>query len=307
MFPVLLRFPMPWGDPDTYFPVRMFGLLVILAFLAGAWLVARRGRDAPTPRTSAFDLCFHLLAAGLVGSRALYVAQHVERFEGRWLQVIAIWEQGLVWWGGFALAVAVVAVWARAQRRPFLTVTDSIVPGLALALAIGWIGSYCAGDHHGVHVTDGSGEWVSAAEDAPAYAVQYPGPDAGWRYEYSETPADFRAPYYIVPTQLIASLAHLSLLVLVLLLAARARAQRRGRLTGVFLVVHSTALFALEPLRGDVERVRDVLGTPLTFTQACAIPVALAGLWLSLRPPRPLGDDGGKPEVVREEQAVDSE
>jgi len=35
--------------------------------------------------------------------------------------------------------------------------------------------------------------------------------------------------------------------------------------------------------RGDVEPVQDVFGTPLPFTQAVAVPVSLAGLWLLFR------------------------
>src|SRR5215831_10513102 len=98
MFPVLFRVPLdwlPWVEKDTYFPIRMFGVMVILGFLLGTWIVSRRlkRQNVMEPQDS-FDFCFYLLAVGILGCRVLYIVQNFEQFQGKFLKVFAIWEGG---------------------------------------------------------------------------------------------------------------------------------------------------------------------------------------------------------------------
>ena len=107
MWPVLFRVPFFWSKSSSYFPIRMFGIMVILGFLAGTWLIARRlrARKVMAPQDT-FDFCFYLLATGILGSRLMYVFQNFSEFRGRFFAIFKIWEGGLVWYGGFVLESA---------------------------------------------------------------------------------------------------------------------------------------------------------------------------------------------------------
>lgn len=298
MLPVLFRIPMswtPWGDEDSTFPIRMFGVMVILGFLAGTWLVGRRlEKRRILDRQEAFDFCFYLLAMGIAGSRLLYVLQEFDQFRGKFFKVFAIWEGGLVWYGGFA-AAALFAFWWLAKRKlPVLQVTDAAALGLALALAIGRWGCFCAGDDYGAKILGGDGLPITSADAAPWYAVQFPLAAEGspWpHYDYGETPREFRAPFWLHPVQLYMSLSNF--VVLGLLLTAdrlKAAAGRPGFLSASYLLLYPIARFVVELWRGDIDRGVDVMGTGLSFSQAFGIPVFLCGVMLMRkvlsRPPK---------------------
>ena len=288
MLPVLFRIPMswtPWGDEDSYFPIRMFGVMVILGFLAGTWLVGKRlEKHRILDRQETFDFCFYLLASGIAGSRLLYVLQEFDQFRGKALKVFAIWEGGLVWYGGFA-AAALFAFWWLAKRKlPVLQVTDAAALGLALALAIGRWGCFCAGDDYGAKILGPDGQPIVEAAKAPWYAVQFPHATAEspWpHYDYTETPASFRAPFWLHPAQLYMSLSNF--IVLALLFAVgrlKAALGRPGFITAGYLMLYPIARFTVEFWRGDEDRGTDVLGTGLSFSQAFGIPIFLCGVAL---------------------------
>ncbi len=284
MLPVLFRIPLPWGDPGTYFPIRMFGVLVILGFLAGTWLVGRRlAARGIMDREQSFDFCFYLLAVGIAGSRILYFLQNTEEFRGHAGKVFAIWEGGLVWYGGFAASAVFAFAWLAKRKLPVLEVTDALAMGLALALAIGRWGCFCAGDDYGAKVLGADGNPIEAADQAPWWAVQFPNPTegGGWPYyQHSETSQAFRAPYWLHPVQIYMSLANFVVLgALFAIGRLRAAAARPGVLTAAYLMLYPVARFVCEYWRGDADRGEDVV-LGLSFSQAFGVPVFLVGVAL---------------------------
>jgi phosphatidylglycerol:prolipoprotein diacylglycerol transferase len=296
MLPVLFRIPMswtPWGDEGSYFPIRMFGVMVILGFLAGTWLVGRRlEKRGILERQESFDFCFYLLAMGIAGSRLLYVLQNFSDFKGKFFKVFAIWEGGLVWYGGFAAAAIFAFLWLNKRKLPVLQVTDAAALGLALALAIGRWGCFCAGDDYGAKILGPDGLPIESADAAPWYAVQFPlaegrGADSAWpHYEYGETPGpldaeSFRAPYWLHPAQLYMSLSNFAVLGL-LLAGSRLKwaLGRPGFISALYLLIYPIGRFTVELWRGDLDRGTDVMGTGLSFSQAFGIPVFLCGIML---------------------------
>lgn len=279
MWPVLFRIPLPWGDPNTYFPIRMFGVMVILGFLAGQWVVGRRLKGRKILDTQeTFDFCFYLLAVGILGSRLMYVIQEFEQFRGKFFQTFAIWQGGLVWYGGFIAAALFAFWWLWKKKLPVLEVSDAAVLGLALALAVGRIGCFCAGDDYGKYIVAEDGTPIVSEEHAPWYAIQVPNEstETNWRYAYTETPPSFRAPNWLHPTQLYMSLSNLVVFGGLLLIAGWAT--RPGVLTASYFLLYPPARFVVEFWRGDVDRGVDVMGTGLSFSQFLGIPIFAVGL-----------------------------
>ncbi|HZD79471.1 MAG TPA: prolipoprotein diacylglyceryl transferase family protein [Actinomycetota bacterium] len=127
-----------------------FGVFVGLGMLVGAWVFVRHGRRAGMDAEELGALAWWILIAGFVGARLMYVIAHIGDFVSRPWAVVAVWEGGLEFSGGFIAAVAVVLWWLRRHRDvPGLTLADGVVLGLAPGLAIGRIGCYSVGEHLG--------------------------------------------------------------------------------------------------------------------------------------------------------------
>jgi len=134
--------------PVLFGPVKSYGFLLALSFLAAIWLGVRRGRRRGMSSETVLDLVFIILVSSLVGVRLFYVVTHLGDFDSL-LEVLVIWDGGLTLYGGIVAAIA--ATWWACRRRglAFLGVADVLVPGLALGLGITRIGCFLAGCCYG--------------------------------------------------------------------------------------------------------------------------------------------------------------
>jgi phosphatidylglycerol:prolipoprotein diacylglycerol transferase len=145
------------GIPYRTFPIievgpltiRVFGLMVALGMLIGIMVAARRNERFGVPRSDTERVGFILVVAGLVGARLLWVVTNLEQIDSP-LDVIAVWEGGLQFTGGFVTAILLAPLltrsWGGTQRWVLL---DGAVIGLAIGQAIGRIGCYAVGEHLG--------------------------------------------------------------------------------------------------------------------------------------------------------------
>jgi phosphatidylglycerol:prolipoprotein diacylglycerol transferase len=284
MFPVLVEIPLgwlPWVADDFSFPIRMFGVMVILGFLAGTWVVSKRLKERGIMESQdSFDFCFYLLAVGILGSRILYVMQNWGQFAGKgqpW-RIFYIWEGGLVWYGGMAASVVFAFWWLWKKKLPVLPCADAAAMGVAIAHAIGRIGCFFAGDDYGRHVLAEDGKVLQSPAPGPWYAVQFPKHTAGPRYAYSETPAAFCDPYWVHPVQLYMAFGNLVVFVCLLLIGRRAK--RPGVVAASYLLIYPVNRFVVEFWRGDADRLDDVWHTGLSFSQMFGIPMVLLGFFV---------------------------
>lgn len=126
-------------------PVKTFGVMFAVGFLAAGGLLARRLREQGRPSDWAYEIIFAGLAGGLVGARVYYLFQHGEQFRADPLGS-AFGGTGLVWYGGAIGGALAVCAWA--WRRGVLGVglLDLCAPSLALGYAIGRVGCQISGD-----------------------------------------------------------------------------------------------------------------------------------------------------------------
>ena len=67
---------------------------------------------------------------------------------------LAIWEGGLVWYGGFIGATLAVIIFSRKHGIPFFCLGDAMAPGTFLGLTMGGFGCLAAGDDFGRPILD---------------------------------------------------------------------------------------------------------------------------------------------------------
>ena len=123
-------------DLRAYGLVIAIGIVVAVSFAQRRW--AGRGGD---PRDIS-SLATWSVIAGLVGARAYHVLTDLDRFRGRWVHVLAVWEGGLGIPGGLLAGVLTGAWLANRRGLPVGRILDAVAPAIPVAQAIGRLGNW---------------------------------------------------------------------------------------------------------------------------------------------------------------------
>jgi phosphatidylglycerol---prolipoprotein diacylglyceryl transferase len=205
--------------------LRSYGVLLALSFFIGIYVArARAPRHGIDPQRL-LDVYLLIVVAALVGSRLLYVAEHVSQYTEDPGRLLQLRRGGLSMYGGVVLAVIAAGVYCKRTGVPFLNLADTCAPSLALGEAITRIGCFLNGCCFG-------------KPSMVPWAMVFPPHSAA---------GEVFAGVAIHPTQLYASLAHFA--IFAVLLAAGRKTQAPGTLIGLFLVLHATARLGAETLR----------------------------------------------------------
>lgn len=131
------------------FSIRTFGLMVALGVMVGAMIASRIGERWGVPADDTIGLATRLVVAGVIGARLTWVLTHLDQIDSA-VDVVAVWEGGLQFSGGFIAGVLVgiptFRKWSRLTRWRML---DGFALGLAVGLAFGRVGCYAVGEHLG--------------------------------------------------------------------------------------------------------------------------------------------------------------
>jgi phosphatidylglycerol:prolipoprotein diacylglycerol transferase len=261
------------------FPIRLFGILVVLGFLAAAKVMsARNTRMGLLTGDETFDLAFYMLLAGILGARLLHVLQNFDKYAGKILDIIAIWDGGLVWYGGAVAATFFAWYWLAKRNKDLWAVSDSVAVAVPLGHAIGRLGCFMAGCDYGRRVA------VAAGESPPWWAVHFPNEPQGgplaslvpysMRYD-AETDTDV----YLHPVQIYLSLFNLATFAVLFVIDRRTKGQFRGRLSALYLISYAVGRGVIEHWRGDEDRGM-YFGGALSFSQIVSILVVIAGVMM---------------------------
>ena len=98
------------------FHLRVFGLMVGLGVLFGAWVAGAYGERWGVDRDDTYRLATKLVVAGVVGARLTWVVSHWDQINSP-VDVVAVWNGGLQFSGGFVAAVIVGRPTFRAWKK----------------------------------------------------------------------------------------------------------------------------------------------------------------------------------------------
>lgn len=141
MYPVLFKI-----GPLTFYS---WGLMVALGFLIGLWLTYRAAKKTGYPADKVLDCSVYALAAGIVGARLFYILGFWPDFQNDTVEIIKIWDGGMVFWGGLLFAIGAIALYCRRQKISVLKFFDLAAGPTALGYAIGRIGCLLNGCCYG--------------------------------------------------------------------------------------------------------------------------------------------------------------
>ncbi len=128
------------------FRIYTYGTLIAL----GVWLAIQGMKRYA--RTTGFlkddqvyDMVFTLLAASFFGARLFYVAQHADWYSAHPLEIPAVWQGGLIFYGGYPAGVAALVMYFKKQKIDVRDGFDFMGPFVALVHAFGRIGCFLNG------------------------------------------------------------------------------------------------------------------------------------------------------------------
>ena len=243
--------------PDLFsigpFTLHTYGLFVAVGFLVGLMVTIRIGKGQGITPQQTMDMGFLMIVAAIVGSRLLYILMNLGYYAQRPMDILKLWQGGLVFSGGVVCVILSVLWYTRRHQLSFWKMADMWAPAMAIGQGIGRIGCFMAGCCYGKPT----------------------GSDWGMVFTNPHSLAPLNIPLH--PTQLYSSVSNF-IIFFVLLLLHRKKAFD-GQVFLWLLVLHSTARLFVERFRGDDRGM--VFQSGMTVTQLVTL-VILFGAILTL-------------------------
>jgi len=244
--------------------VRWYGLMYLAGFAAGWWLGLRRiargtGAGAPPVSREQFDDLLFLAVLGVIlGGRLGYVLFYKPTYYLEHpLEMLAIWQGGMSFHGGFLGVLLAMVFAARRHRIDWLRLMDFVAPLVPLGIAAGRLGNFINGELYG-RVTD------------LPWGMLFRSPGAG------DVPRH--------PSQLYQfALEGVALFAILWWFSAKPRP--RGQVSALFLIGYGAFRFVAEFAR-EPDVFLGLLAFGMSMGQWLSLPMIAAGVWLWRRSAR---------------------
>ena len=217
--------------------IYSYGLMLALAFIIGTYLAQKRAAKEGINTNILLDLIFYILISSIVGARALFVALNWNYYREHLLDILKVWEGGLVFYGGLLLAFIVTVWFLKKHKLSFWKIADIISPSLAIGIAIGRIGCFLNGCCYG-KISSQWGVSFPGAQNSPAFAQQVLD---------GLIPPTAQCSLPVIPTQLYDSLSGIVLFLMLLILEKHKKFE--GYVFSWFLLMYSISRFIIEGFR----------------------------------------------------------
>lgn len=148
MYPVFFDVP-NWVPFLGGAPITSFGVFMLFAFLTAGYVLRAELRRTGEDPEKAWDFVFMAVVGGILGAKGYYLILNFPDTVANPRQMIFS-RGGLVWYGGFLMATALVIWEIRRQKLSVPAMADLMAPALALSYAVGRIGCFLVGDDWGL-------------------------------------------------------------------------------------------------------------------------------------------------------------
>jgi phosphatidylglycerol:prolipoprotein diacylglycerol transferase len=267
------------------FPVRSYGISILVAFLAGLWLVRKRAPKFGFDAGKVTDLCFYTLIFGILGARVVFLLQDIGYYSKHLNEVFTLEFAGLTSFGGLLGGAAYVIFWGVRHKVRLASLLDLLAPAFMLGHVFGRVGCFLNGCCYG-----------RMCDASFPLATHFEGVSGAHQ-----------------PAQLYDSV--MNLVGVGMLLLYERRGFRPGQGVGMFLILHGLTRFIYEFWRaGTQQEVNTGIasstywpGLPITQAQAMALALILAGavVWFvaarrpvaPIDPPADEAEKTGTPEM----------
>lgn len=250
------------------FPIRSFGVMMVIAFFTAIWLATRRAQRFGLDGSKIQDASLLIIFAGVFGARLAYIVQNISYFKTHQSELYSLRFEGLTSFGGLIAGGLALYLYARKQKLSVFSFMDTCAVPVLVAHAIGRIGCFLNGCCYG-----------HACPTSPP-GVHFEG----------------RTGFFL-PAQLYDSAM---VMVGVGLLALFERSPRKpGNSIGMAFVIYGASRFIYEYWREGVT-AELIKGTPFTLGQVFSLATVLLGLVFMLSSRRQLNMVAEEPSLIQE-------
>lgn len=242
MYPVLFHYGI--------FTIYTYGFFVALGVISGISLARSEAGRVGIDPDKIMDLCFYIILSAIFGARLLYVATNLDFFTHYPLEIIKIWNGGLVFYGGFIAALVAAVVIVRVYRLPLARTAD--IAGLAVPLGqfFGRIGCLSAGCCYGKTC------------------------DLPWAVTFHNFASLARIGVPLHPTQMYSAASNFSIFMILFLMRKHKRFD--GQIFWLYVLMYGVMRSIIEIYRGDF-RGAYIFGI-LSISQAIGLGMAALAL-----------------------------
>ena len=268
MYPVFFQIPQ-WVPFLGGQPITSFGVFMLLAFLTAGYVLRAELQRVNEDPDKAWDFVFMAVIGGILGAKVYYLLLNFPSLIEDPIRMVFS-RGGLVWYGGFLLATALVIREIRRQELSVPVMADLMAPALALAYAVGRIGCFLVGDDWGLPTDSFLG--VRFPQGAPATTVQ----NIEQMFGITVDPAlieEYGNVVPVHPTQLYE--VGMSTLIFFILWRIREHGHQKGWLFMLWLGCAGVERFLVEFLRAKDDRFFGVL----TVAQIISLAIVAVGVW----------------------------
>ena len=144
-----MQAPDPVAFSINGFEIRLYGILIAVAFLSAIFISAKRAPKFGIKAENIYDLAIFLMPISIVGARLYYVIFSWDNYAGDFRKIIDIRSGGLAIHGGLIAGIITAIIFCKVKKINFPDLADLIFPQVALAQAIGRWGNFFNSEAHG--------------------------------------------------------------------------------------------------------------------------------------------------------------
>ena len=212
------------------FEIRWYAIFILIGVLLALYLITKESKRFNVKADFMFNMCFWGIIFGFIGARLYYVIFNWDYYSQNLFEIIEIWKGGLAIHGGIIGGLITIFIYTSKYGARTIRYLDFIVPGVAIAQAIGRWGNFFNSEAHGAATTL---EHLKNLH-IPNFIIN------GMKIE----------DVYYTPTFLYESLACL-LLFIILIIFRRGAYRKVGSVTALYLIGYGIIRFLIEISRTD--------------------------------------------------------
>lgn len=250
MYPIIYEFSQfsIFGLEAGPVKIYTYGVMMALGFLLSFYYLNRVCEKSGIRKLDMMDCMIVMIVCGIVGARLNYIVLNFQYFRSNPFKIFAINEGGLVYYGGFILALTGAVLFAAKRKLSVIDILDVLAPALPLGHFLGRIGCFFNGCCFG------------QPTDSPIGVVF---PNLG----------DHKPR---LPTQLIE--AFFNIFLFYLLARISSKTKKKGIIFSLYLVIYPVFRYINEILRGDFIERGGKFFLNFTFSQTVSLSVFFIGI-----------------------------
>ena len=144
-----------------------YSVLVTSGIVVAILCCVLQEKELSLPKDTTIDLALYVIPLGVIGARLYYVVVSWDTFSGDLLSILKVWNGGLAIYGGVIGGALACVLFSKRRKVPLLTLCDLIVPGLALAQAIGRWGNFFNMEAYGLPIAEPALQFFPLAVQIP--------------------------------------------------------------------------------------------------------------------------------------------